>query len=424
MEIFLLRKLILILFIYSSTLPIKCESNDYCNNFTDCNKCTLCNDENKINCKCEWTNKGCIYNKNKKSVENEKWYSKIKICQNFDKSNDIENIYCPKSLSKKTEDNLDEDNRIQYTIKSDSNGNYGKEMTICNFEFEQDSHKDIILTVDYASLIFLKPEVYIESIDSSGIKTITIIDKYREIKFKKNSKVIIKVLLRQEYKISPITIKINLLINFYKLILSIIYLIIFIIILILIISIIFCYLQRREKKKKMHSENIPNSIIPIIRQNNNIFTNNRKENMNLKKLNKQKLNNLFKNKMNKRLYKNEYNQYGMLCTICLNKFDEKSEISITSCKHIFHHDCIHNWFYKNIKNPKCPNCKHEVLKDENNLGEKKETNIITIGRRNTINNFNNNSNQLGDGNRRAITLNINHRILNGDSSKRYQIQEN
>ena len=107
MEIFLLRKIVFILFIFLFTLLIKCEANDYCNNFSDCNTCTLCNDENKINCKCEWTNKGCIYNKNKKSVENEKWYSKIKICQNFDKSNDLENIYCPKSLLKKTEDNLD-----------------------------------------------------------------------------------------------------------------------------------------------------------------------------------------------------------------------------------------------------------------------------------------------------------------------------
>ena len=133
--------------------------------------------------------------------------------------------------------------------------------------------------------------------------------------------------------------------------------------------------------------------------------------------------------MKKTFYKDVNNQNGGICTICLNKFDEKSEVSITSCKHIFHYQCIYNWLFKNIKNPKCPNCKHEILKDVDekdvdNSNEKKETNVITVRRRFRGFNFDNFSNQIDDSNRRALTLNINHQTINDDSSQKYHINGN
>ena len=85
-----LRKFVFILFIL--ILTIKCDEDDHCNKFTDCYKCNLCNDENNISCKCSWTNKGCIYNENKITEENEKWYSKIIVCQNIDRQNNVENV--------------------------------------------------------------------------------------------------------------------------------------------------------------------------------------------------------------------------------------------------------------------------------------------------------------------------------------------
>ena len=133
----------------------------------------------------------------------------------------------------------------------------------------------------------------------------------------------------------------------------------------------------------------------------------------VEKINKQILDNLFNNKMAKHFYKKEYNKYGGGCSICLNKFNEKSEVSITSCKHVFHYKCIHNWLYKNIKNIKCPNCNHELLKDkiEETSNEKDDNAIISIRRR---------VNQRDDINRRAITLNLNH-TFNKESSQREQI---
>ena len=424
MEIIFLRKFVFIFLILFA--KIKCDENDYCNKFTDCYKCSLCNDENNGACKCSWTNKGCIYNWDNVSGENEKWYSKIIVCQTFDRLNDAENIYCPKSLSKKTESNLDKDNSIEYTIQPDSNGFYGKDMSICNFEFEQGAHKDIVVTIEFSSHIYKYPKVYIESTDISNTKTKTTIDNNGDIEFDENSKITIKVLLKQEYTVSPITIKLSIKTSNKALIIT---LIIIILLVLVIITFIIFYICRNKKNKgknrKLSTENSRQVFqnMAIIIQNNNVYINNSQENDNrLAKLNRQKLNKLFNNKMIKHIYKKEYNQYGGGCSICLNKFNEKSEVSITSCKHVFHYKCIHNWLYKNIKNPKCPNCNYDILDDEDNLDKKMEKNIMTIVKRYRCSN----SNKLliqHDIIRRAITLDLNNQSLNGNSSQRQQIQK-
>ena len=71
MEIFFHRNIVFIFLIFSFTLLIKCDESDECSNFTDCYKCSLCNDESKTPCKCEWTNKGCIYHDGKNSNKDE-----------------------------------------------------------------------------------------------------------------------------------------------------------------------------------------------------------------------------------------------------------------------------------------------------------------------------------------------------------------
>ena len=430
MENFLLRKFLYIFLIFSITLLIKCDENDdYCNKFTDCYKCSLCNDETKTSCKCFWSNKGCKYNGGKDYLEDEKWYSKIIVCQTFDKLNGIENIYCPKSLSKKTESSLDEENSIQYTIQPDSNGFYGKDMLICNFEFEQATHKDIIVTVEFASQIYTYPKVYIESIDISNIKTKTTIDSDKDIEFEKNSKITIKVLLKQKYSKSPLTIKLSIKnSNKFLIILTIIIVLSLLILSFLIILAYYHYKDKKNKKKrKVSAENsqhyLPN-IYAIIRYQNNIPFNKKGKNINLKIINKQKLDKLFNSKMQKHFYKSEYNQYGGGCSICLNKFNEKSEVSITSCKHVFHYKCIHNWLYKNIKSPRCPNCNNELLNDTNNSLKKIENgrNIITIIRRYRGQNSNNRLNQHSF-NRRSVTIDVYTHELNENSSQRQQIQK-
>ena len=56
-------------------------------------------------------------------------------------------------------------------------------------------------------------------------------------------------------------------------------------------------------------------------------------------------------------------KYGNSCSICLEQFvNEKSEISITPCEHIFHMGCIIKWIESNGSNPYCPNCKYNFIK--------------------------------------------------------------
>jgi hypothetical protein len=45
------------------------------------------------------------------------------------------------------------------------------------------------------------------------------------------------------------------------------------------------------------------------------------------------------------------------CSICYEKYDENSNISILSCKHCFHTDCIKNWGKR--KN-NCPICREII----------------------------------------------------------------
>lgn len=55
---------------------------------------------------------------------------------------------------------------------------------------------------------------------------------------------------------------------------------------------------------------------------------------------------------------------GNICTICIEDFKEnKSKVSVTPCKHVFHYACLSNWLIKNVKNPKCPNCNKNLIED-------------------------------------------------------------
>ena len=45
------------------------------------------------------------------------------------------------------------------------------------------------------------------------------------------------------------------------------------------------------------------------------------------------------------------------CAVCLAEFDQEEEVRELPCEHIFHHDCIHDWFMK-AKSAACPLCRN------------------------------------------------------------------
>lgn len=52
------------------------------------------------------------------------------------------------------------------------------------------------------------------------------------------------------------------------------------------------------------------------------------------------------------------NKYGVdVCPICLEDFDEDSYCSVLECSHVFHYECINEWFVSvAILCPLCQQC--------------------------------------------------------------------
>ena len=69
-----------------------------------------------------------------------------------------------------------------------------------------------------------------------------------------------------------------------------------------------------------------------------------------------------KNYLGPKSCKEEYQKFNDFCTICIEKFkNDLDMISLTPCFHLFHHDCIKD-FFKKSKDAKCPNCKMDYIK--------------------------------------------------------------
>ena len=104
-------------------------------------------------------------------------------------------------------------------------------------------------------------------------------------------------------------------------------------------------------------------------------------------------------------------QYGVKdgnkCTICLEDFKiKKSNVSVTTCQHVFHYKCLSNWLIQNVLNPKCPNCNYNLILDvENNKTDNIQT--IDISRRPNENNIEtqDNNQNIGSNENRFITRN-------------------
>ena len=126
-----------------------------------------------------------------------------------------------------------------------------------------------------------------------------------------------------------------------------------------------------------------------------------------------KINFALKHALNWKKFKKELGlKDGNTCTICIEEFKEnKSKVSVTPCKHVFHYKCLSNWLRKNVKNPKCPNCNYNLIQDVKDIDiypTKINPERIQV-KKPTINNVrvdNNNSNTNRTNENRIIIGNI------------------
>lgn len=65
--------------------------------------------------------------------------------------------------------------------------------------------------------------------------------------------------------------------------------------------------------------------------------------------------------LKKILFNSEIARISNNCTICLDEYNEESEVVKTECGHVFHYKCLESWLFSNIMNVKCPNCNYYFL---------------------------------------------------------------
>ena len=115
-----------------------------------------------------------------------------------------------------------------------------------------------------------------------------------------------------------------------------------VLLLIIIFIIIFVYIQRKivlERVRKLKEE--------------------ARKKERLQKM----LDNFLKNELKPQIFDNKININDCdLCTICCENFVMgQSEVSITPCLHLFHHECIQKWLQEKNIDPFCPNCNFKFM---------------------------------------------------------------
>ena len=352
-----------ILFVINTKLILVKASDHYCSSYDSCLLCIMCANEINTECNCDWDNKNnaCL---NSILITNKLsgWYNELSYCE----PSLIAETYCLDQTYYTVDDFRDD--KIIIEFNKIVNNTYGKYFYHCAYEFsdeKQETSYDISFIFAQGLRVFSKPKIYIsyyikEKGELKGNDE-EIEDDY-EKSFIKLYNLKIYILLREDYEIMPLSIIITKNTETKSKLISTF--ILGIIFLAVILGIICCttkYLNRRTREHlillrvQRDLENIPPPEI-----NNDIDENE------LKSQNTAKLNELFETKLAEHLYKKEYNQYGGGCSICLENFNKKSKVSITSCSHVFHYKCIHEWLFKNILCPKCPNCNNEILKESEN----------------------------------------------------------
>jgi len=408
---------IIIFYIYNK-LYINCEP--VCSDFTDCFNCTMCGDENSKYCNCVWEPDidGEYICQTDEFRYLSEWYKELKQCKN----NLLQKLYCSGGDTIYTRDDLDSEYSLTFQISNDNYNNYGKNMMFCYYNYIDETSSDYILDIQFSNSLANKPKVvYGCSFTEDDQSKIQLIEENKEISCTGGYNIFFMVLLKDEYSSSPIfiTIKLNnATINKYVTGFSIV------IIILIIITCIICCITRfynnkaRRQLRLLMNQRARENMLRIQQENDNM--NNYNENSeNIEEINKEKLDILFSKKMAEHYYKSEYNQYGGGCSICLENFKKKSKVSMTPCNHVFHYKCIKDWLYKNVKNPKCPNCNKEVIVDvQSSINEKiDEQQVIQVKKKQPSNNFLNNNLNFSGRNNIFVTTNINNRGGRGDFSQ-------
>ena len=397
---FSLSKLLIALIIQLKLNSIRTQCD-----FSSCSTCIMCGVETFTQCGCDWYSKDKSCSLTLTSPNSlSKWYKELKNC---DQTNE-QSTYC----STKTYYTIDDfsDDKIQININKDENNKYGKYFIYCLYEFYDEQQQyayDLSVRFNSEIIVIERPKIaityYVQQDGEMKGNEEEISNDY-DMSLSKVYNLNFMVLLKSQYSVSPITLTITKTSNLkYKLYVTLLVGFIF---LILIFAIICCttnYLNKRTREQ-LRLLRVQRDLENFQQMNQLQVIKSGVDQDLLKKQNTEKLNKLFETILVEHPYKKEYNQYGGGCSICLENFNKKSKVSITPCSHVFHYKCIHEWLFKNILCPKCPNCNNEVLNEQEN----KNNNINKIIHKNNNNN-NKNSSENDEEENRDVILDFNNK---------------
>lgn len=333
--------------------------NDYCDLTKSCDSCIFCGTDTKDYCSCNFYNSYCIISSTSKQyfssdfllnydgcLNNDENYkicgsSKVSISDGktttiyFDSTTNT-NFVCYYSIS-----GIKNHNQIDISINNQDNKEQHFDIYIITYHVDS-SHaltmlSDSIVTTNFQMRKYniSKISIYFDVEDGQNLDKISLSFLYKDIS---DGTITVK---RSQSSSGNNT--------------GLIVGIIFGIIAFIIIIIVGILLYKRCKRKKRNN-NISNTQNTSI--NNTTLT---PQYISVINNNKEKMNLLLKNELSPKIY-NITNNDCSNCTICMEKFIINSSVIITTkCNHSFHEICFKNWVFKNIINPKCPNCNEPIL---------------------------------------------------------------
>ena len=360
------------------------QNQSYCNYNTDCSNCIICGTDTNNYCSCNFENThcknesdntftflpdflasydGCISNKNTLNICGESNIN-INIGDNktiyFQSYSDPKDVICYFNIKKTVNNNND----ILITMRKS-----GNEKLLFNAYFIVYYNNEQMKISSFKTLLYYgntysineemveKISLYVEILDGKNIDDLS-------ISFSIENKPIIKITYENNSNNKNRNLFLGITLGSIG----------FLIIVIIIACIVRCY-RNKENAKLI--------LVPV--NNQKTPKNSLEERINT---NKKEMNHLLETELiPTKYYKKNIINDCYKCTICLEEFKENQSIIITTkCGHSFHYKCFKNWAFKNILFPKCPNCNHPILKNQNN--QLINLTNMSLTQSNTNNNYN------------------------------------
>jgi len=356
------------------------QNQSYCDYNTYCNDCRMCGTDTNNYCSCNFKNvhckndsdntliflsdflmnyDGCISNSNLLNICGESNIN-INIGDNktiyFQKYSNLQDVICYYNIKKIVNNNND----IFITMRRRGNEpllfNAYFVVYYNNEKIKISSLNTLLYYTDYYQIneqLVEKISLYIEILNGKNIDDLS-------ISFSIENKPVIKITYEKNSNKKNRDLFLGITIGSVGL---------------LILVIIIACIYRFYRNKSTTNIIVPQQVNPLVKKINT---------------NKKELNHLLETELiPTKYYKKNIINDCYKCTICLEDFKENKSIIITTkCGHSFHFKCFKNWCFKKIIFPRCPNCNHPILENQNNNNQINITNISMAQSNTNANNYN------------------------------------